>query len=300
MTRLRFWLTLALIGLGLGSARAEAPPLLAIGIHSPVLRDIPRGDAEVILRYWVDELAQSIKLAHKPIRFYDSLEEMKRDVDTGELNFIAASSMGMAQHFSPEQLSDGLTGYKNSADNLLLVVRRAANIGKFSDLSGRRLSLLNQDELSDIYLQTLMMKTWSKADDGRFASIAREQRSSTLVHRLFFDKTDAALIYRNSYEAALALNPQIEQQLRALDDYPCSSFFSSKLGREHREAITTAAIKLSETARGRQILEIYKSESLVVSTGQELEPFRELLVSYRRLKASTERTAKNGRNTGQR
>ena len=291
------WLTLALFGLGLTIARAEVPPI-AIGIYMPVLRDVPRKDAEVSLRFWVEELAQSIGLSYKPIRFYDDLAEMKRDMDTGVLNFIVASSMGIVEHFSPDQLSDGFSGYKNTHDNLLLIGRRAANIHTFADLAGKRFSLLDQDELSDIYLQTLLMKTWRKPDESRFATIVREKRSGNLVHRLFFDQADAALVYRTSYEAALALNPQIEQRLQILESYsfkgrsPYISLFSSKLAPEHREAITAGAMKLNTSARGHQVLEIYKSDTMVVSKVQDLEPFRELLATYRVLKAESETPAR--------
>lgn len=285
-------LALALTFLGLGIAQAEPPPPVAVGIYMPVLRDVPRKDAEVSLRFWVEELAQSIGLTYKPIRFYDTMEEMKNDVETGVLNFIVASSMGIVQHFSPNQLSDAFSGYKNSHDNLLLIVRRAASARTFSDLSGKRFAVLDQDELSEIYLQTLMMKTWRKAEESRFAALYRDKRSSNLVHRLFFDQSDAALVYRNTYEAALALNPQIEQRLQILDDYtfkgrsPYIGFFSSKLAPEHREVITAGAMKLNSTARGRQVLEIYKSDAMAPSKTQELEPFRELLATHRVLMAA--------------
>jgi hypothetical protein len=44
---------------GLGRCRAEGLPPVAIGFYLPVVRDLPRKDVEVSLRFWVEELARS-------------------------------------------------------------------------------------------------------------------------------------------------------------------------------------------------------------------------------------------------
>jgi ABC-type phosphate/phosphonate transport system substrate-binding protein len=288
----RFWLVLVLLVFGLGVVRGEAPPPVAIGFHLPVIRDLPRKDVEVSLRFWTEELAQSVNLTYMPIRFYDDLDELKRDMNAGTINYLVATSMGVAQHFSPEELSDGFSGYKTAPDHLLLVVRRAAEIRRIADLAGKRVAVLDQDELSEVYLETLLMKVWGKSAESRLAAISREKRSSNLVHRLFFNQTDAALINRNAYEAAVALNPQIGERLQVLEEYsfksrsPHIGLFSARVAPEHREIIAQAAMKLNESARGRQVLEIYQADALVVTRVRELLPFRELLEAHRSLKAA--------------
>ncbi len=295
----RWWLILALFIIGLGSARGEAPPI-AIGFYLPVIRDVPRKDVEVSLRFWIEELAASLNLTFKPIRFYDDLGELRQDMSAGTINYLVATSMGVAQHFSLKELSDGFGGYKAVPDNLLLVVRGAAGIRRLADLSGKRVAMLDHDELSEVYLETLLLKTWGKPAASRLESVSREKRSSSLVHRLFFNQADAALIYRNAYETALALNPQVGQRLQVLKDYsfsgrsPHIGLFSSHVSTEHREIITQGAMRLNETPRGRQVLEIYQADAIVVSTVRELAPFRELLGENRSLKAAAGAPAKKG------
>lgn len=282
-----------------GAAFAEAPPV-AIGVYNPVIRDVPRKDAELSLRFWITELGQSLQLKYKPIRFYDDIEEMKHDLATGELNFIVATSMGVVQHLPLDQLRDGFSGYKSTADDLFLVVRRAANIRNLADLAGKRLVLLDSDELSDVYLQTLLMRSWGKADESRLAAVEREKRSVNLVHRLFFNRADAALITRNAYEAAVALNPQIGQRLQILDQHsfhgrsPVVGLFSARVSAEDREAITRAALSLNGTPRGRQILDIYRADSMVASKVSDLEPYRRLFVEYQALQATDNSPKKAG------
>ena len=289
MPRFRIWFALALLCLCLSFAQADAPPPVSIGFYMPVIRDVPRKDVEVSLRFWIEELANSINLTYKPVRFYDDLSELKQDMRDGKVNFLVATSMGVVQHFSNEELADGFSGAKLSPDHLLFIVRRAAAIQRLSDLANKRFALLDHDELSEVYFETLLMK--GKLDPSRLASIKKEKRSSALILQLFFNQGDAVLINRNAYEAALALNPQIGERVQVLDEFtfkgrsPTIGLFSPQVAPEHREVITQAAMKIDKTVRGRQVMEIYQTESMVESKVSDLGPYRDLMITHRALKA---------------
>jgi hypothetical protein len=274
------------------TAWAERPPPIAIGFYTPVIRDFPRKDVEVSLKFWTDELARSLNLTYKPIQLYDSMDDLRRDMAAGKINFMVASSMGVVRHFSPDEISDGFSGEKSTPNYLLLVVRRGAGIQTPSDLAGKRVMLNENDELSDIYLETLMMKAWGKADWTRLGAVRREPRSVKLVNGLFFGQADAALIDRNAYEVAQALNPQIGQRLQILEDYtfkgrsPHIGLFSSRMRPEDREQITEAALKLNDTVRGRQVLDIYQADGMVRTSVKDLTPYRELVETHSMLAAA--------------
>jgi hypothetical protein len=291
--RFRRWLFLLLFA-GLGSAGAEGPPpIVAIGFYTPVVRDFARQDVEVSLRFWIEELSRTLKLAYKPVRFYESMAEIRRDMTAGNINFVVGTSVDIAQNFPVKELADGFSGYNSEPDHLLLVVRRDSGIQSPADLAGKRVVLMERDKLSEIYLETLLLQAWGKLDWQRLAPLGYEQRSSKLAHRLFFKQADAALIYRNGYDAALALNPQIHEQLRVLEDYslkirsPHIGLFSAQVRPEHRSLVTEAAMKLNGTARGRQVLQIYQAENIVPTRVGDLAPFERLLETHRALKPAS-------------
>ncbi len=266
---------------------------MAIGFYTPVIRDIPRKDVEVSLRFWIDELARGMKLTYKPVRFYDDFASLRQDFLGGEINFMVATAMAIVQHIPASAIADGFSGYKLADDHLVLVVRRDAGIRSPSDLAGKRLGLLEGDELSHMYLETLLMQTKGKLDWSRLGAISYEQRSSKLTHRLFFGQNDAALINRSGYEAALALNPQIGQKLEILTDYsfksrsPHIGLFSTSVSAEHRELMTQGVLSLNDNVRGQQVLEIYHADRMVRTPVSDLEPFWELLKTHRALKGAT-------------
>jgi phosphonate transport system substrate-binding protein len=284
----RAWLALAMLVLLLDpvAVHAEAPPALAIGFYLPVIRDVPRKDVEISLRFWIEELAQGAKLTYLPVRMYDQLDDMQRDLGSGQINFVVASAMGVVRHFRAEDLADGFSGYKAKDDDMMLVVRRGAGIQSPADLGGKRMSLLQDDELTDVYLPTLLMRAGLRGDLSQLGAVTRLSNTAKQVYSLFFGKADAALVYRNTYETALALNPQIGQRLQVLDAHtfktrsPYIALFSSRVSPAHRKLMTDWAMTIGDTPRGRQVLDIYHADVFERTRVQDLVPYRQLLKDY--------------------
>lgn len=274
-----------------GAARADEPPPIAIGMYNQVLRDVPRTDVELSLRFWVDDLARLVNVPFKPIRFYDSLADMRRDLKAGTINFIIGTSMGIARHFPADELQDGFSALKVIDSHLLMVVRRDSGVRQLPDLAGKRLVMLDDDELSEVYFETLLMRAWRKPDESRLSSVHREKRSSAIVHRLFFNQADVALVERSTFDTAIAMNPQVAQQVMVLEHLSFQSktrhtaFFSSRVAPDHVDRITKSALTLGDTVRGRQVLDIYHADNMQVTHVKDLEPFRALLNQHQSLKA---------------
>lgn len=298
---LRALLSMALLVEGAGMGWADELPDIAIGFYQPVIRDVPRKDVELSLRFWIEELGRPAKIGFKPVRMYTNLADMKRDLADGHINFVVATSMGLAQHFNIEELADAFSGYKAKNDDLLLLVRPDAGIRSPADLVGKRISLLEGDELTDVYMPTLLMKAGLRGDLSQFGQLTREASTNQQVYKLFFDKADAALVYRNTYEIALALNPQIGQRLQSLDAFtfktrsPYIALFSSTVSPAQRALMLEACLKLGDTARGRQVLQIYHAEVFERTRVLDLVPYQDLLTTYRRLVAKANVAKKSAR-----
>ncbi|MDD2881368.1 MAG: PhnD/SsuA/transferrin family substrate-binding protein [Rhodoferax sp.] len=285
-------LMLALLLMSLGARAAEDLPAFSMGFYLPVIRDVPRKDVEISMRFWIEELVKDVKLTSKPVQMYERLADMRRDLDSGKINFVVATAMGLAQSFRAEDLADGFSGYKAKPDDLMLLVRRDAGIHTPADLTGKRLSLLEGDELTNVYLPILLMQAGQRGDLSQLGSVTREATTPKQVHSLFFGNADAALVYRNTYEISLALNPQIGQRLEVLDRFtfktrsPYISLFSSRVSPQHREQMTASSLSLSDSPRVRQMFQIYHSDVMERTRVQDLKPYYELLQTYNTLNAA--------------
>ena len=282
----RHWLSIILLCITPNLAHAT-PPLLAIGVYMPAVRDIPRKDVEITVRFWVEEIASKAGVSIKPVQLYDDLSELKRDVDSGKVNYIVGTPMGLAQQFSDDDLAGGFTGAGAANDALMLVVRRDSGIKSPGDLAGRHVQLRERDELSEIYLNTLLRS--SGISPSQLKVVSTQKNANSLVLKLFFDQCDAALITRNAFELAAELNPQIRKRLQVLDAYTFDAYrdnialFSSSVSTEDREAMIAAALKVENTPRGRQLLEIYRTDRLILSNVSDLHPYRDLLSTHNKL-----------------
>ncbi|MCK9261191.1 MAG: phosphate/phosphite/phosphonate ABC transporter substrate-binding protein [Azoarcus sp.] len=282
----RRWLGILFLCIAPAFAHA-APPLLAIGVYLPAIRDVPRKDVEITVRVWVEEIASKVGVSIRPVQLYDDLSALKRDVVAGKVNYIVSTPMGLAQHFSDDDLADGFASAGAANDALLLVVRRDAGIRRPADLAGRHVQLRERDELSEIYLNTLLRV--SGVSPSQLKTVSTQRNANALVLKLFFNQCDAALITRNAFEIAGELNPQIRKRLQVLDAYTFEAYrdnigmFSSSVSTEDREAITAAALTMDNTPRGRQLLEIYRTDKLIRSHVSDLHPYRALLATHNKL-----------------
>ncbi len=285
------WLVgVLLLVFGQAPVGAAEPPPFAFGVYLPTIREVPRKDIEVSMRYWFEELARVSSIKIRPVRYYDDMASLKRDVNAGDIDFFIASAMGVAEVFPPGELRDGVVSYKTVDDDLLLIVRREAGIRSVKDIVGKRFAMLDTDELSKVYLETLLLSALGSTGPDQLGAITLEPRSSKLTHRLFFGQADVALVYRSGYEAALELNPQIGQKLQVLDAYtfktrsPFIGLFGAHVDDDFREKLIKIILAVGETPRGRQVLQLYQGNVMARANVSEIAPYKALLDKRRLLK----------------
>lgn len=279
-----------LLVVGQAPVGAAEPPPFAFGVYLPTIREVPRKDIEVSMRFWFEELARVSAIKIRPVRYYDDMASLRRDVNAGEIDFFIASEMGVAEVFSAGELRDGVVSYKTVDDDLLLVVRRDAGIRSMKDMAGKRFAMLDGDELSKVYLETLLLGALGPTGPDQLGVITLEPRSSKLTHRLFFGQADVALVYRSGYEAALELNPQIGQRLQVLDAYtfktrsPFIGLFGAHVDDAFREVLIQIILTVGDTPRGRQMLQLYQGNVMARASVSEIAPYKALLDKRRLLK----------------
>lgn len=259
-----------------------APPsgeTLRVAVNIGALRDASRADVEVSLKLWAEELMRTLKVPAE-IRFYDDMAEIRRDLDADRVNFIVADGLDLIHHFNPGDLADGFGGLAPSEDRMLLLTRKGAGIHSGRDLAGKRILLLSNNAISDLWLETYCYRTFQKSCDKAGLLVAKENRSRQLVLKLFFDKADAVLVRGYAYELTLDLNPQIRERTEILEQiliYPGSlGLFGSRVSPAFREYVIAKVPKLHEQARGRQLLEVMQTERVGRVPNALLDPIRQL------------------------
>lgn len=269
-----------------GSAAPPSAESLHIGVDLSALRDASRADVEVSLKVWAEELMRTLEVPAE-VQFFPAMPEVRRALDAGRINFVIGDGLDLLRHFAPNDLSDGFGGHAPNEGQMFLLVRKAAGIKQARDLTGKRVALLSANAISDLWLETLCLRTFQKTCAKAGLQLSTEQRSRQLVLKLFFDKADAVLVRGYAYELARELNPQISQRidiLERIDIYPGSlGLFGRLVSPAFRDYVIARVPRLHDHPRGRQILEVMQTSRVGRVPHSLLDPIRDLVREHEML-----------------
>ena len=141
---------------------AESDSVLRLGIFYPPISDTAsRADVGVSFSLWVKEQASSVGVRAADVMLFDDIDEMSAAFETGMINLISAPPLTVALHFKRNSLSEGLVGLRapGKLNSLLVLARTDKAINSIKDMRGKRLIMLENQELANVYLDTLVLRS---------------------------------------------------------------------------------------------------------------------------------------------
>lgn len=257
---------------------------LKVGFFLPGIREVNQADLKISLKLWTEELGKAHKV-ELITNTYDDMRTMRQALERGEINFINAPGMEIAESFTPDDLREGYARRIEGTDEgVALVVPRDAGILTFKDLRGKRLMRLENDRLSEYFLEIQCQKAAAKPCRD-FLTLINEKRDIQSVHGVFFGRADAALVNLSTLRTAGEMNPQVTQRLRTLLDWKSKGAFFGMMTRHsepaYRQVILRSAQNAFKTPRGRQLLQLFRADFLEQVDASALNPYWVLLKEYR-------------------
>jgi len=284
----RAWLCSLALLLALGSSGVAlaAGDALIMGFYLPGIRDANLTDVRVSLQVWAEEVGRGYGLKAKAV-MYDEMQALQRDALQGRVDIVIAPGMEIAENFTPDQLSQGFIGLRgNSEEGIALITLQQTAPARFEDLRGKRILRLVNDRLSDVFLETQCAALAASCDE-LFQQV-EEKRDVQSVHKVFFGKADAALVRLSALQAAIEMNPQIGDRVRVLMDWKTISLSFGMMTAQStpafREQILKSALQVTQTVRGKQILELFKVDAMARVEKTSLGPYWRLQRKYLELK----------------
>lgn len=289
------WLALVL---ALAAAPVPADPIqetIHLGSYSGARREWSRAEVLSTFDLWARELASRFQV---PVEFthYDDPREMRRDFLAGKLHGVNTDAMTLVRLFKPDELAEGYATIMKGGWDLMLFAGRDVPAESLADLAGKRIVLLEENTVGDMYLETLCLRHHQRTCREVFAEMQRVGTSNQALMRVFFGKADLALVYGYGHAVAVEMNPQLGRFLRKLAEYPLRSlffaFYSTKVDKALRQRTVRVTPTLHTYPRGRQLLDIFKIDHLEMATPEDLKPVIDLERDFQSLQAQTERKAK--------
>ncbi len=267
---------------------AETELSLRAGIYAKSFPEFSVEDMEISIKVLAQEIGQNIGIK-TDITVYENIDAMRSDFEQVKLNFVIASSLILATKFDTQQLAAGLRFMRSNgaADQMLVLVQKKSGQLDFKKFRGERLVLAKNDPVTELYIDYLARSEFRQGYKDSFKVLPSVKKSHQLILNLFFDQADITSVFNNAYQRAVALNPQLLTKLQIiakLDGIPQAiGLFHKNTPLEFRDRVIAKAIKLTCTARGKQLLQLFKSDQAVRSSPADLLTVKKLFDAHQKL-----------------
>jgi ABC-type amino acid transport substrate-binding protein len=234
-------------------------------------------DLKLTMDIWMKEVTKN--LGDVKMIFYDNPRDAAKDLNNGKLDYISGFPIVFIKYFNISKLSDGFTGDINDTKltNFVVLSKRDNKINSIKDLKNVRVGIQNNDEIMYIYTKVNIQNP----------KIQKYKTRTRVVLDLFFNKLDIAIVPLKTFELTKELNPQINKSIKILKYTKYSSnilgFFKKEFKSEDKEFIFNTGINIFKTARGKQMMDIYKIERLVHTKVKELKKVELLYKKYKKI-----------------
>jgi ABC-type phosphate/phosphonate transport system substrate-binding protein len=267
---------------------AATEETIVLGFHAAARREWTRTEVRATFDLWAAELSEKFKI---PVRIvhYDDAQEMERDLEAGKLHAVNTDALSFVRYFQIDHLTEGYATVMKGGWDLQLHAGRDTPIRSPADFPGKRVVLLEQDSIGEIWLETLCLRQHARPCAEVFADMQRVPNSNQGLMRLFFGKADMALVHSYGFELAVEMNPQLGQAVRKIAEHHLPSqyfaFYHARVDKGLRQRTLRVIPTLHTYPRGRQLLDLFKMDHLDVASPGDLKPVMELERDYRQLRA---------------
>jgi len=262
---------------------------LRIGFHRPSFHDYSREDLEISVKILTEEMGKELGIETN-VTIYEDMKSMNADFEKGTINLIFASPLLIANEVDNSLLADGFKMIPSggTADRLVILTRKNEGLDNFKSLRNKKLGLVENDPTSDLYVNFLSQSNFKKDYQNSLKLMPREKKSHQVILKLFFGQIDVTCVYENFYQTTAELNPQILDRVQIIEHIDGilqgAGFFHKNVDPAFRERVINAAIKLNTYPRGRQFLEIFKTEEALRAIPSDLTVTKKLFNDYLHLK----------------
>jgi ABC-type phosphate/phosphonate transport system substrate-binding protein len=283
------------------AAGQGAPPKLPrvhldILYSSSLFRTVSRNDAIAALRVISETLTfQNGFMADCNVSVAETLAEIRERLQKGPVGLVLLDPVEYFDLAGLGVLEPTFTGTRGRDDQslqLLLVASRESAGTTLSGLRGKTLAIQTDSraDLNRMWIEVLLHEDGLGPADHFFSSISSVPNSSAAVLPVFFGKAGGGVVDRASFEVMKEMNPQLASRLRVLATSPPlikGILCVDKRPIAYREDLMEGLRDLPQTAAGRQILMVFRSDRLKPVNAEDLERVRTLCTKYRLITGKT-------------
>jgi len=256
-----------------------------IGYDASAVEKYSKKDMKIATDIWLTKLLENIDYQVR-FNYYDKISEMAEDLNNNKLDYVAGFGLNFVKHFDLSKLEDAFAqGYfDNKGETFVLLTHKDGKINSWDDIDTDTLIAVDKyDSLAKMYVKTKLYKH-KNSINVNFLNL--EGRNKAIL-KLFFNKTEVAISTNRAFALLKELNPQIGEKIKIMDDTQLTSngfgFFRKNLDPKIKKELLDTTSTLTSNEYGKQLLAIYKVETLRNTTVEGLKPIQELYEKFQKI-----------------
>ncbi|WP_347986770.1 PhnD/SsuA/transferrin family substrate-binding protein [Methylomonas sp. AM2-LC] len=274
------------LGLLFASSHLQAEEKLNFFYLKSGLSELNASNKLVGLQILGEELSRH---THKETRIegINSFDDFISSIERNEINFALLNVGDYLNHYKklkPYLATDTYAIKRTDElyEEYVILVKKSSDIDSLNDLNLKRLALSTDHILYDEYLKYIIKQTSGKNVKQFLKTLHKSPTPSQSILDVFFGSTDACLVAKHIYNLNSAMNPAIVQDLKIIHSsgpmfIPAVLVVFAITPPEIRTQFSQAIIEDQVTARGKQMLELFKVSSV---TPVSIEQFQPMLKMY--------------------
>ncbi|TKB25525.1 phosphate/phosphite/phosphonate ABC transporter substrate-binding protein [Desulfopila sp. IMCC35006] len=219
---------------------------------------------------------------------YDRVSDMEKALARNEVDILIMIPEDFVSLRAQYQLDPILSAdYGDHFYNeILLLVRKDSGITDVGKLRGKSLlvDVGQQGTIPMKWLDSLLATRISSYAKGFFGNIREHAKSNQVITQVFFGKTDACLVSRNSFELSAELNPQLKNKLHILEKSPgfVTGIIAARKGlkKSTRDDIAKILAEMYTDPKGKQIMTLFRINRLVPCLPEHLISVEKLIYEH--------------------
>lgn len=278
MAFIRFLLLLSIIVM-VNCAYAEDK--INIAYLKEGLKDLNKAEKLIALQMWSEDVA---RINHVPaeIRSYDSMSELLSDIQLKQIHFALMNTgnyLMYQKQLLPFLSSDIYATLRTEEiyESFIVLVNKKSSINALDDLKNKRFSIVEDYIIQHRYLEYLTKNINRQSPAQYFKLLKTRPSENQALLDVFFGVSDGCIVAQHFYKMAIELNPTLADQLNVIINsgpvfIPAILIAFNYDTENIREKFGKNLLDAQFTARGREILDLFKINRIVRVDAEQLKP----------------------------
>lgn len=242
------------------------------------LPNLDQAERHAALEMWAHDLSEKEGIKASILAVQD-IDELIKLVEAQQVSSVLINTGVFIQHLArlePYLNSDllAIKRHQGLYEDYVFVTRKESGLNALPVLRHKTLSMVRDYVLQSAYLNHLLRKSASTSAGRYFSRIINAKSSSLAVLDVFFGRADVAVVAQHIFDLTADLNPAIRHKLQLIHHSGAKFVPAVLIMFKHastvNEVLKKNALEHQFTARGQQLLELFKISGLKEVTLSDL------------------------------